>query len=54
MNNEWLWVVLIGVLLFGASNIPKLAKSLGEGIREFKKSVNDEPTTEPATDAKEK
>ena len=32
-------IVLIIVLLFGAKKIPELAKSLGQGIREFKKST---------------
>ncbi len=29
------------VLIFGATQIPKLARSLGEGLREFKKAVQD-------------
>lgn len=41
-NNEWIWVVLVGVLLFGAGNLPKLAKGVGEGIREFKKALSPE------------
>ena len=34
---ELLIVLLIAVLLFGASKIPKLARSSGEAIGEFKK-----------------
>jgi sec-independent protein translocase protein TatA len=34
---ELLLVLLIGILLFGASKIPKLARSSGEAIGEFKK-----------------
>jgi sec-independent protein translocase protein TatA len=37
-------VLIIGgaiVLIFGASQIPKIAKSLGEGLKEFKKSVKE-------------
>lgn len=33
-------VVLIIGLLFGAKRLPELGKSLGEGIREFKKSAS--------------
>ncbi len=35
--------VIIGavVLIFGATRIPKLARSLGEGLKEFKKAVNE-------------
>lgn len=29
------------VLIFGATQIPKIAKSLGEGLKEFKKSVKE-------------
>lgn len=32
---EWLWVVLVVVILFGGKKIPELAKGLGKGIREF-------------------
>lgn len=36
---DWMWVGLIVLVLFGGTKIPQLAKGLGEGIREFKKSV---------------
>ena len=32
---EWLWLVLIVFIFFGAKKIPELAKGLGRGIREF-------------------
>lgn len=40
-------IVLIIVLLFGARRIPELMRSLGSGMREFKKGVqgDDEDTT---------
>jgi len=38
---EILVVMFALVLLFGAKKIPELAKGIGTGIREFKKSVND-------------
>jgi sec-independent protein translocase protein TatA len=37
-------VLLIGavlVIIFGASQIPKIARSVGEGLKEFKKAVKD-------------
>jgi len=41
--NEWVIVAIIAfVLLFGAKKLPELARGLGQGIREFKKSVKDE------------
>ncbi|MCX7028703.1 MAG: twin-arginine translocase TatA/TatE family subunit [Spirochaetes bacterium] len=44
------------VLLFGATQIPKLARSLGEGLKEFKKAVKEakEIDTAPETTDKEK
>jgi len=37
---ELLIILLIVLLIFGAGKIPQIAKSLGEGIKEFKKSVS--------------
>jgi len=44
-------IVLVVLLLFGARRIPELMRSLGSGMREFKKGVSgaDDP---PAGDAK--
>jgi sec-independent protein translocase protein TatA len=36
---EILLILLIIVLIFGTSRIPELGRGLGEGIRNFKKSV---------------
>jgi len=40
-KTEIIVIILVIVLLFGASQIPKLAKSLGEGLKEFKKAIKD-------------
>ena len=41
---EILIVLLILVFIFGTSRIPELGRGLGEGIRNFKKSLKgDEP-----------
>ncbi len=37
---ELLLVLLIVVIIFGARKLPELGKSLGDGIRNFKKSMN--------------
>ncbi len=29
------------IIIFGATQIPKIAKSLGEGLKEFKKAVKE-------------
>ncbi len=36
-------IFLIVLVLFGAGKIPKIAKDIGSGIKEFKKSVKEEP-----------
>jgi sec-independent protein translocase protein TatA len=38
-TQEWLIIGVVVLVLFGSSKIPQLAKGMGEGIREFKKSV---------------
>jgi sec-independent protein translocase protein TatA len=47
-------ILLIVVVLFGATRIPQLGKALGEGIKNFKQGIRDgdaekpeEPTTKP-------
>ena len=39
---ELLIIALVIVLLFGGRKLPEIAKGLGEGIRNFKKSVKNE------------
>jgi len=39
---EFLLVIAIVVLLFGSTQIPKLAKSLGSARKEFQKGTSDE------------
>jgi sec-independent protein translocase protein TatA len=35
-------ILFIVLLVFGANKLPKIAKDLGSGIREFKKSISGE------------
>ena len=39
--SEMLFIGGIIVLIFGASQIPKVARAVGEGLREFKKGVKE-------------
>lgn len=50
-GGEWLWVVLIVILLFGARKIPDLARGIGKGMKEFKdaKDGKDEKKEEDKT-----
>ena len=38
---ELLIILLIVLILFGASRLPDLARSLGSSVKEFKKGVTD-------------
>jgi sec-independent protein translocase protein TatA len=47
---ELLLILLIVIIIFGARKLPDLGKSLGDGIKNFKKSMNtkddaDKPST---------
>ena len=48
---EWVLILLIILLLFGAKKLPDLAKGLGQSIKEFKKGVK-EGETNPTDSAK--
>lgn len=38
---EWVIVIMVVLLLFGAKKIPELARGLGQGISEFRKAQDD-------------
>ena len=38
---EWVIIILVVLLFFGAKKIPELAKGLGKGIREFKDATKE-------------
>ena len=38
---EIIGILLLALLLFGPKKLPELGKSLGQGIREFKKGTRD-------------
>jgi sec-independent protein translocase protein TatA len=46
---EWLIVVAVLLMLFGAKRLPEMGRSLGRGMREFKEAVtgSDEPAEKP-------
>jgi sec-independent protein translocase protein TatA len=37
---EWIVIILVVLLFFGAKKIPELARGLGQGISEFRKATN--------------
>jgi len=50
---ELIIVLVVVLLLFGSTKLPKLAKSLGEASKEFKKGVADIDAPPPARLASE-
>jgi len=52
MGIDSLWVVIIAiVVLFGGSQLPKLARNAGDAMKEFRKAHNDLDESTPATPA---
>jgi sec-independent protein translocase protein TatA len=54
MPSGWEWFIVLAVvlLIFGGSQLPKLARSLGQAQKEFKKGItdgaaDDEPSDKP-------
>jgi sec-independent protein translocase protein TatA len=45
-------ILAVVVLLFGGKKIPELAKGLGEGIRNFKTAMKEDPPPTPPNDQK--
>lgn len=37
-GSEWIWIVLVIILLFGARRLPELARGLGKSLGEFRKA----------------
>lgn len=40
-------ILLIVIILFGAKRLPELGKSLGQGIKNFRKSIGGKDDKEP-------
>lgn len=38
VSSDWIWVALIVVVLFGGSQLPKLARNAGDAMKEFRKA----------------
>ncbi len=41
MGPEWIVVIIVVLVLFGGSQLPKLARGLGSAQKEFKKGLED-------------
>lgn len=47
MGNEWIFVILIALVVIGGSQIPKLARNLGHAQNEFKAGLEEGKTDPP-------
>ena len=53
IENPVIWVVIIGVLLlFGGQKIPEMMRGVGQGMREFKKGINEKDDETKPSDLK--
>ncbi|MBM3463636.1 MAG: twin-arginine translocase TatA/TatE family subunit [Armatimonadetes bacterium] len=39
---EFMWIAIVGFVIFGAKKLPEMARSLGSSVVEFKKAINGE------------
>lgn len=49
---ELILILVFLLIFFGAKRIPEFAQSIGKGIREFKKSVQDQDNEDKVKDEK--
>ena len=54
--NELLIILVIVLVLFGATRVPQLMKGIGTGMKEFKQAMKDDekPADSPETTSSEK
>ncbi len=50
---ELIVIFLIIIVLFGASRLPQIGRGLGEGIRNFKRSLNSDDKLEDGDNSKQ-
>ena len=51
---ELLVILLVCLLLFGANRLPEIGKSLGDGIREFKRALKEGSDASPKDQPEDK
>jgi sec-independent protein translocase protein TatA len=51
---ELLVILAIVFFLFGAKRLPEMGRGIGEGIRNFRKSIRTDDADEPPEDARPK
>jgi sec-independent protein translocase protein TatA len=51
-GSEWLIILLVVLLIFGARKLPQLARSLGASAKEFRKGIQEGAEEATEEDAK--
>ncbi len=51
---ELIIILVIVVILFGASRLPEIGRGVGEAIKNFKKSISEQPEIDVTPDKKSK
>jgi sec-independent protein translocase protein TatA len=55
---EWVWVIIVVAVIFGASRLPSIGRNVGVGIKEFKKGIADatkkDDEAKPATSGEDR
>ena len=49
-GSEWIFIVVIVLVLFGGKKIPELMRGMGKGVKEFKDGIKGEEDTTSATE----
>lgn len=48
-GQEILIICVAALILFGATRVPQFMRGLGQGVKEFKEAIKDEPPPPPPT-----
>jgi len=51
---EWIIILFIALLIFGPTQLPKLMKTIGEGIKALKKASSDSEPSKTSSDDEKK
>ena len=51
-GSEWIFIVVIVLVLFGGKKIPELMRGMGKGVKEFKDGIKGEGEETTSTDEK--
>ncbi len=51
-GSEWIFIVVIVLVLFGGKKIPELMRGMGKGVKEFKDGIKGEGEEAASTEEK--